>query len=301
MHHLVGTLLVALSAAAFGTLAIFGRYAYADGMDTFTILFLRFSLAAAFMLVLLMLRRERLPRGAVLARLLGMGAIGYVGQAFAYLTALKYASAGLVALLLYLYPVFVALLAAMLLHERITAVKGFALGLALLGTALTVGPAGGQALGVLLAVSGAVIYSIYIIVGTHVMKQVSAVQSSAVIFSAAAVSSGVLMALHGPHPPATGAGWAAVASIVLIATVLPVAAFLAGLGRIGPTNAAMLSTLEPVVTVLFAVVWLHETLKPLTWLGGGLILAAVLLVTRGELRLTFPRAGAKGRMLDEET
>jgi drug/metabolite transporter (DMT)-like permease len=69
-----------------------------------------------------------------------------------------------------------------------------------------------------------------------------------------------------------------------VATVIPVVAFLAGLKRIGPTNASMLSTLEPVVTVFLAAILLHDTLKPAALLGGGLILAAVILLTRNELR-----------------
>lgn len=288
MDRMVGIVLVAVSAAAFGTLAIFGRYAYADGMDALTILFLRFSLAAVLMMAVLFVRRERLPRGSVLLRLIGMGALGYVGQAFAYLTALKYASAGLVALLLYLYPIFVALLAALLLHEPLTGVKGLALGLALTGTVLTVGPLRGQALGILLAVAAAVIYSIYIIVGTDVMRHVSAVQSSAVIFAAAGMTAGVLTMVNGPHLPATHMGWAAIISIVVIATLLPVVAFLSGLERIGPTNAAMLSTLEPVVTVLLAGWILNETLTPVALVGGGLILMAVLLLAHGELRRGQP-------------
>jgi drug/metabolite transporter (DMT)-like permease len=288
MNPLAGIVLVVVSATSFGTLAIFGRYAYADGMDALTILFLRFSLSAVLMAILLAARRESLPRGLALIQLVGMGAIGYVGQAFSYFTALKYASAGLVALLLYLYPLFVAILSAILLRKRITHVKRLALGLALAGTALTVGPEGGQLLGVLLAISAAVIYSMYIIVGTQVMKQVSAVQSSTVIFAAAGAMSGFLMAARGPHLPATGAGWAVIGSIVLIATVLPVVTFLAGLERIGPTNAAMLSTLEPVVTVLLAALLLGETLKPITLLGGGLILVAVVLLTQSELRRPEP-------------
>jgi drug/metabolite transporter (DMT)-like permease len=288
MNPLAGIVLVAVSATSFGTLAIFGRYAYADGMDALTILFLRFSLSAVLMAVLLAARRESLPRGLALIQLVGMGAIGYVGQAFSYFTALKYASAGLVALLLYLYPLFVAILSAILLRQRITGVKRLALGLALAGTALTVGPEGGQLLGILLAISAAAIYSVYIIVGTQVMKQVSAVQSSTVIFAAAGAMSGFLMAARGPHLPATGAGWAVIGSIVLIATVLPVVTFLAGLERIGPTNAAMLSTLEPVVTVLLAALLLGETLKPVTLLGGGLILVAVVLLTHSELRRPEP-------------
>ena len=288
MNRFAGIVLVAISAAAFGTLAILGRYAYAEGMDTLTVLFLRFSLSAGVMAVLLVTRREPLPRGLTLLQLVGMGAVGYVGQAFSYLTALKYASSGLVALLLYLYPVFVAILSAIWLREQITRIKTAALGLALAGTALTVGPEGGQFLGVLLAISAAAIYSVYIRVGAQVMKQVSAIQSSTVIFASAGGMSGILMMGNGPHLPATGAGWAVIGSIVLIATVLPVVAFLAGLERIGPTNAAMLSTLEPVVTVLLAAMLLRETLKPITLLGGGLVLVAVLLLTRSELDRTEP-------------
>jgi len=288
MNRFAGIVLVAISAAAFGTLAILGRYAYAEGMDTLTVLFLRFSLSAGVMAVLLVTRREPLPRGLTLLQLVGMGAVGYVGQAFSYLTALKYASSGLVALLLYLYPVFVAILSAIWLREQITRIKTAALGLALAGTALTVGPEGGQFLGVLLAISAAAIYSVYIMVGAQVMKQVSAIQSSTVIFASAGGMSGILMMGNGPHLPATGVGWAVIGSIVLIATVLPVVAFLAGLERIGPTNAAMLSTLEPVVTVLLAAMLLRETLKPITLLGGGLVLVAVLLLTRSELDRTEP-------------
>ncbi len=283
---MMGIGLVALSAAAFGTLAIFGRQAYAAGMNTFTILFLRFGLAAVLMLGLLALRRERLPRGTVLARLAGMGALGYIGQSFSYLTALKYASAGLVALLLYLYPVFVALLAVLFLRERLTRGKVIALALAVGGAALTVNPEGGQPLGIALAIAAAAIYSIYIIVGTGVMKHVSAVQSSTVIFASAGLAAGALMLIEGPRLPATGAGWGVMAGIVLVATVIPVVTFLAGLDRIGPTNAAMLSTLEPVVTVLLAAWLLDETLQPAALLGGGLILLAVIVVTKGEMKST---------------
>lgn len=293
MNRIVGITLVVVSAVGFGTLAIFGRYAYADDMDALTISSLRFSLAAIPTLVLLAVRRERFPRGSVLLRLIAMGVLGYVGAAFAYLAALKYASAGLVALLLYLYPTFVTLLAVVVLKEPFTGVKGLALGLALMGTALAVGPLSGQALGVLFAVTSAALYAIYIIIGTDVMKSVSPVQSSAVIFATAGIGNTVLMMVTGPHLPATGRGWAAIAGLVVITTLIPVVAFLAGLKRIGPTNAAMLSTLEPVVTVVLASWLLHEMLTPVTLLGGGLILTAVLMLTRAELRSSRSATGAR--------
>lgn len=285
MQRLTGILLIIISAASFGTLAIFGRLLYADGLDTFTLLFLRFSFAAFIMALILILRKERFPRGKVLLQLIGMGALGYAGQAFSYLSAIKYASAGLVALLLYLYPMFVFVLSVIVLREKVTWIKVVAFLLALTGTALTVDPAGGQLTGILLAILSAVIYSIYIIVGTNVMKHVSAIQSSLVIFTSAAIVYGMLTAVSSAHFPATNMGWLGVAGIVLVATVIPVTTFLAGLERIGPTNASMLSTLEPVVTVLLAGLIFGEHLQAITILGGGLILIAVILLTRSEVRV----------------
>jgi drug/metabolite transporter (DMT)-like permease len=283
-YRLIGIIFVAISATTFGTLAIFGRLAYAQGIDTLTILAYRFLLAAGTMALLMFLRKERLPRGPVLWRLAAMGAIGYVGQAYCYFTALKYASAGLVALLLYLYPLFVTLLSALVLKERITNLKWVALGLAVVGAALTAGPESGQLLGMSLAVGAALVYSGYIIVGAGVMKEVSALQSSLVIFASAGITFSI-MALFSGEPlaiPASSLG--IIAGIVLVATLIPVATFLAGLKRVGPSDAAMLSTLEPVVTVLLAAGMFGELLKPVTLLGGAMILSAVLLVTRVELQ-----------------
>jgi drug/metabolite transporter (DMT)-like permease len=95
------------------------------------------------MAALLIVRGEALPRGRLLIALIGMGAIGYVGQSFCYLTAIQYASAGLVALLLYLYPVFVAILAMLFVKSGLTRLNVIALSLATQGAALTAKPQGG--------------------------------------------------------------------------------------------------------------------------------------------------------------
>ncbi|MFN8410950.1 MAG: DMT family transporter [Anaerolineales bacterium] len=283
MNKIIGILLIAISAASFGTLAIFGRFAYNDGMDTFTVLFLRFGVSAAFMTIVLLLRKEAFPRGRILLQLIGMGALGYVGQSFMYLTAINYASAGLVALLLYLYPFFVMVLSTIFLHEKVTRIKVIALVLALTGTALTVGPVSGMLIGALMAMTAALIYSIYIIVGTNVTKHVSPVQSSTVIFASAGVVFGLLSLTNGMHFPASNSGWLAMSGIILISTIIPVVTFLAGLERVGPINAAMLSTLEPVVTVLLAMWLFGDKLQPIVMFGGGLILIAVILLTRSEI------------------
>ena len=73
--------------------------------------------------------------------------------------------------------------------------------------------------------------------------------------------------------------------IAIVATVIPVATFLAGLQRIGPTNASMLSTLEPVVTVLLSAMLFGDVLKPVILAGGLLILMAVIILARSEISL----------------
>ena len=284
MKRIDGIILIVISAATFGTLPIFGLFAYANGLDTITFLFLRFLFATILMAFLMVLRHEPLPRGRILGMLILMGALGYAAQAFTYLSAVKYASAGLVALLLYLYPTFVVILSAIFLQEKVTRMKIIALLLALVGTALTVGPAGGQLKGVILAIASALIYSIYIIVGSGVMKHVSAIQSSTVIFASAGVVYGIMILTNGPHLPTSNTGWLVIAGTVIFATVIPVTTFLAGLERIGPSNAAMLSTLEPVVTVFLAAVLLNEQLEPITLVGGVLIISAVVMLSRSELK-----------------
>jgi drug/metabolite transporter (DMT)-like permease len=286
MNRLTGILLIIISAASFGTLAIFGRFAYAEGMDTFTVLFLRFGLSASFMTLMLILRKEPFPRGRVLAQLIGMGALGYGLQSFLYMTAIKYASAGLVALLLYLYPFFVAILSMIFLNEKLTRVKAIALLLALVGAALTVGPVSGQLIGALMAITAALVYSIYIIIGSNVMRHVSAFQSSTVIFASAGAVYGALTFANGANFPQTNSGWLVILGIVLLSTVIPVAAFLAGLERVGPTNAAMLSTIEPIVTVLLATWLFGDQLLPIVLVGGILILIAVVILTRAEMSST---------------
>ena len=165
--RLAGTLLMAISATSFGALAIFAKLAYADGADTSAILFLRFLLGGLTLTAFLLARGARWPRGRNLVLAMAMGGIGYVGQSACYFLALRHASAALVAILLYLYPALVVLLAALCLRERMTWWKGIAVAAALIGTILAVGGRmEGSPVGVALGIGAAVIYSVYIVVET---------------------------------------------------------------------------------------------------------------------------------------
>ncbi len=263
---------------------IFARAAYRSGVDPITLLFIRFTIAAFVMVLIMAVRREPVPRGRQLALLAALGGVGYVGQSFCYFTALTMASAGLVSLLLYLYPILVAIASMIFFKERLTQVKAVCLVLALAGAALTIGfGGGGSAGGIVLGVSAAVIYTAYILVGARVMKKVSALQSSTVVIASAAVVYGILTAMRGAWWPQGVEGWAASASVAGV-TVIAITGFFAGLERIGPTNASTLSTVEPAVTVSLAAVFLGESFPPLAIAGGVLLLAAVIVLARAEMK-----------------
>lgn len=284
MQHLIGVFLILISGISFGAAAIFARFAYEAGTNPITLLFLRFGIASICMIFMMLIRRLPLPRGEILFGLVLMGALGYVGQSFCYFTALTLISAGLVALLLYLYPAILTLLAIIILKEPISKRKILALALALIGTILTIGPiGGGRPLGIILALGGAFIYSIYILVGSKITRPGTATQSSTVIITSAAVVFAGIIAVRGASFPTTFFGWSSASALALISTVLAIVTFLAGLERVGPINAATLSTVEPVVTVILAALILGETLTLLRIVGGLMIILAVIILARSEV------------------
>ncbi len=295
MKRLLGLLLIVVSAISFGAMPIFARLAYESGADPVTVLFLRFAIAAALMSLIMAWRGIGFPRGRTLLGLVFLGAVCFVGQSLSYFTALTMASAGLVALLLYLHPALVTIFAVLLFKEPLTKTKIAALVLALTGTGFIIGlDGGGRPVGILLGVTSAVIYTVYILVGSRITKRAAAVASSTVIMLSAAFVYGCLVAVQGPRLPATSAGWLSIFAIALVSTVLAVVTFFAGLERIGPTNTATISTLEPVVVVILAALVLRETVTPLRIVGGVMILAAVIVLAKSELN------ASRNRTLEDE-
>ncbi len=285
MNKLTGILLTLLSAASFGSMAIFAKLAYADGTGPSTLLFLRFLCASLLLAPWLLWRRLPLPRGRALAGLIFMGAVCYALEALAFFQALTYASAGLVSLLLYLFPALVLLLSALLFKEKITPLKLLALLLSLAGLAITVGnDLAGQPLGIVLGISAALIYSVYILIGSRVTGGTHPLAAAWVVITAAAVSNAGFVAVSGWQPPHSAAGWGAIGAITVICTVVAIASFLVGIEKIGPSAASMVSTVEPVVTLLLAWAALGETPAGKQWLGGALILACVLILAMNTRR-----------------
>jgi len=276
-----GLLWILLSAVGFGAMAIFAKIAYREGVSLASMLFLRFAIAAVLLAAWGTAHGMRWPRGRDLRWVVAMGALGYVGQSFCYFAALKYASAGMVALLLYLYPALVTLLSAALYRRPVGRARGGAVGAALAGTALTVGgDLYSQPLGIMLGIGAALIYSGYILAGERIMARVGALAMSTVVMCAAAAVYGGAAALTGFTVPPTPAAWLAVLAIAVFSTLLAILGFFKGLEKLGAADASTLSTFEPLVTLGLALLVLGEAVTALQLVGGVLILAAVIHLAR---------------------
>lgn len=279
------------SATAFGTLAIFAKLGYASGLGTEQTLAFRFLLAAIGTVALafalgqnpLRLRRNQL------VTLLALGAIVYTGQSLTYFIALRSLPASLVVLIAYIYPSLVVVAGWLFLRRSVSAWHWVALAASFAGVAMLVGGARFQlswalAWPIVLAIASPTIYTGYILIGERVMSSVPAVAASAVIMSGAALAFCLLAALnHELALPRNATGWAIGVGIALIPTMVAISLFLAGLPRVGAARAALLSTWEPVVTVLLAVVILGDRLSIIQVIGGVLVLLAVIVVQAAHL------------------
>jgi drug/metabolite transporter (DMT)-like permease len=282
-----GALFCLASAAGFGAMGIFGKLAYDAGATVGTLLALRFMIAAALLWAATIASGRlgdlrALPRRDIAAAL-ALGAVGYSAQAGGYFAALERIDPSLLGLLLYTFPVMVTVAAIVLGRERANGRTALALALSCAGITLVLAGAAGGALdplGTALGLGAAVIYSAYILVSEGVAARVGALALSTLVCSGAAgtltlvglVGGGLdLGALTGE-----GLGW--IAAIAVVSTVGAVGLFFAGLARVGPSAASILSTLEPVVTVVLAFIAFGTSLGAAQLAGGGLVLAAAVVV-----------------------
>jgi drug/metabolite transporter (DMT)-like permease len=282
-----GTLLCVASAAAFGTMAVFGKLAYDSGVTVGTLLSVRFALAAVLFWVLVVATGaardvRRLTRRDV-GIALALGAGGYALQAGCFFTALERIDASLLSLLLYTFPTMVAVMAIALGRERADTRRLGALALASGGLVLILATARAGALdavGTLLGFGAAIVYTTYILSSEGIAGRIRPSVLSAVVCTGAAVSLTVGSAGLGELRPGdvTAGGWVWLAGIAVVSTVAAVSLFFAGLKRVGPTTASILSTVEPVVTVVLAFLVFGELLGPFQLIGGGLVIAAVLVL-----------------------
>ena len=283
MQQRNGALLVLASAIAFGVMPIFGKLAFEAGVGVATLLVVRFAIAAPVLWGAVAVRRA-FPRAGrtVLVRALALGAVGYAMQAGLYFLALERMDASVLSLVLYSYPALVTGAAILLGREAANRRRLVALVTASGGLVLVLVGAGAGDLdlaGMALGAGAALTYTTYILVSDGVTAELEALPLAALVSTGAALSLGVVAAATGTLDLGFDpAGWVWLGCAALVSTVAAVVLFFSGMSRVGPSTAAILSTLEPPVTVALVFLTFGEALGAVQLLGALAVLGAAVIV-----------------------
>jgi drug/metabolite transporter (DMT)-like permease len=267
-----GVALLVLSASSYGAVPIFARLYYDAGGTPLAVLAFRYTAAALVLAAALPFTGRKLrasPPGVTIGALLAVVSYGYLG-------AVRYIPVSVAALILFTYPMLTVLAARLFGLERIGWRRGFGVVAAFLGLAMGLDVDAGIVLdwhGVALAAAAAVASTALLLSsqraasaggGIDLIFQANLV--SAVIFLPLAIAAGEATA------PASPAGWAGLVGVAA-SFLVGIVAFITGIGRLGAVRAAALSNLEPLVSILCAVLFLGESLSAVQL--GGIALAAV--------------------------
>jgi len=275
------------SAVAFAVAPIFAKVAYAHGVDSFALLALRFGSATLVVWALVPTLgprrgRERPRRGTVL-RVLALGAVVLPAEVTLYFASLHHIGAGLAEVLLFLYPMWVVLISAVVLRQPVTRLVVGCSVAAVAGAALTVGAVSGvDLLGVLLAVGASLGFACYVVLSGRLVHGVGSLLTTALVTTGAALTFTAAALATGSRGPSDIAGWAATAGLSLVGTVVSFLLLTLGLARMPSTEASVISTVEPAVAVLLGVVLLGEPIGVLQVVGVAVVLGSVAVLVRQE-------------------
>ena len=284
-----GQLLILLAGSFWGSMGLFVRRLNALGFSSRQVACLRLTVGAlVFVLLLLILDRKALkiyPRDLPL--FLGLGLLSVLFFTFCYFRAIELMPLATAAILLYTSPIWVTLMAALCFHERLTARKLLALGLAFSGCVLVSGLSGGSLTfyGLLVGLGAGVGYALYSILGTVALRRYPPLTVTTWTFLFAAVGSwflsnpaSLLTAMRAA--PAGTLAWLIPGTAVLTA-VLPYLAYTKGLQNTEAGRAAIPATVQPVVATLMGALVFHETLSLTALLGIALVLGSIALLNTG--------------------
>lgn len=278
---------VAVSAACFGTLAVLTPLAYDAGARPLPLLAWRFVLSSVLIAAVALVRDRAalMVPAADLARYAALALTGYGAASVCFFFALTWADAAVVAVLLYTYPALVTLGGWALGTERPALARAAAVAVTFTGCALVVGVGSSAHVswqGVVLGLGAAVGYTLFNLLSHRWLSGRSRLTMMAYTFGIATVLPAAGAALvDGPAslvPSAWGHRvWVLLITIVLVPTFLAVVLYLEGIRGLGPSQAAVLSTLEPVFTIVLAHLVLDQA--PLTIpqvVGAALVLGGVV-------------------------
>jgi drug/metabolite transporter (DMT)-like permease len=272
--------LIVLSTVSIAIVPSLAKFAYDGGSNTLSVITGRSFLSLIITLPLILvfdkpLRIARRPMVIALA----MGP-AYAVMLYGYLGAINYLPVNLVILIYFIHPLLVGFMVILMGQERLTVISVGALVAALVGLGLAIGFSLGNPspTGIGLATIAMVMAALVVVGNARAVREAPALSVGFYMMLSAATTLGVLFVFVGTLAlPATALGWTGFIGVACTSTVGTLA-FLGGMATVGAARAAMISNLEPVLGVLFAIVALGERVTLVQTVGIGTVIGAIFVM-----------------------
>jgi probable blue pigment (indigoidine) exporter len=268
-----------LGASSFACADVLSKVVLIDGADVLTMSVVRAVLGVAFLLAWLKLVP---PHGAFTARAtwisLGLGVL-FAGNVFLLFKAFEVVEVPIAILTYFVYPLLTGLAAAASGLERVTWRGAAAALAAFLGLALMIGahPTTLATVGIVAALGAALCRVVILLVTRALLSGADPLRITWYsLLSSTAVFLVAVLATGNWQPPATMVGWLALV-VLSVAVTTGLLGVFASTVRIGPFRTALFMNLEPLLTAIGSALFLAEVLTPLQALGGGIMLAALVM------------------------
>lgn len=283
MKKIYGVMYALISAIAFGFMPIFAKGAYNGGANAITAVFLRFFFAAIILYVILKIKKVNLKIEKELIMKIFLVAIaGYASTALTLFLSYKYISVGLATTLHFIYPAVVTFLSFIIYKEKLNINKIASLIFSLAGVYILIGfcEVKLNIKGILLALGSGVVYSIYIVeVGHSKLKEMDCY-----VLTLYMCLFGAIGILAFGIPTGNIDFHMSISSVIylilisLVCTIVAFSCFVKAIQRIGGTSTSILSTFEPITSVVLGVLLFGEPFTITILLGGISILISVIVL-----------------------
>lgn len=281
-----GYILGSIAAASYGMNPLFALPLYKAGMDPDSVLFFRYLFAIPLLGIMIkargrtfkIQRKETFP-------LIIMGLLVALSSLTLFLS-YNYMAAGIASTLLFVYPIMVALIMAMVFKEKLALQTIVCMLLALGGIGLLYKSEDGSTLsliGTLLVFASSLSYAIYIVgINQTSLKNVATLKVTFYVllfglslFVARLLYSGVL------NTPDQWYLWANLLALAVFPTAISFLCTTGAIQYIGSTPTAILGALEPVTAIFFGIAVFGESLTFRESFGLVMIIVAVTFVIAG--------------------
>ena len=268
-RRLIGLVCGIVAGISYGTNPLFAKPLMDSGVPVLVMLFFRYGISAFLLAAWMLVKKEKFRvRGRELGLLALLGVLFACSSIFLF-ASYTYIPSGLATTLVYLYPVFVALLMVFLRFYpswqtwlSIAATFG--------GILLLSSPSPGAVIrvpGVILAILSALSYAFYLVIINRSgrIKHVSEHTLTLYALLAGMLLFAILRAIQGGHFAEgidTPADWANLLGLALVPTMISMLTLAISTRFIGPTKTSVLGVFEPLTAILVGTLLFGESL---TW------------------------------------